>query len=108
MTLGDFLSRVLPVGVTLSVLSFVGGACTCRTYTCTCRTAGTSPRRRARARGYRLDMPFFNFATITAFLAWFGGTGYLLTRYSALMVTLVMLVAIVSGWWERQSFSGSW
>ena len=26
----------------------------------------------------------FNFVTFTAFLAWFGGTGYLLTRYSGL------------------------
>jgi membrane protein implicated in regulation of membrane protease activity len=29
------------------------------------------------------DSPsFFNFATLTAFLAWFGGAGYLLTRYA--------------------------
>ena len=26
----------------------------------------------------------FNFITLTAFLAWFGGTGYLLTRFSSL------------------------
>src|SRR5215467_11323157 len=25
----------------------------------------------------------FNFVTLTAFLAWFGGTGYLLTRFSS-------------------------
>ena len=42
-------------------------------------------------------MSFFNFATLTAFLAWFGGSGYLLTRYSALAVTLILLVAIVIG-----------
>jgi membrane protein implicated in regulation of membrane protease activity len=42
-------------------------------------------------------MPFFNFATITAFLAWFGGSGYLLTCYSALTVTVIMFVAIVIG-----------
>ncbi len=39
------------------------------------------------------DMPFFNFATITAFLAWFGGTGYLLTRYSTLVVSLVLVIS---------------
>jgi len=44
-----------------------------------------------------VDMPFFNFATITAFLAWFGGSGYLLTRYSALTVTLIMLIAVIVG-----------
>jgi membrane protein implicated in regulation of membrane protease activity len=42
-------------------------------------------------------MPFFNFATITAFLTWFGGSGYLLTRYSALTVTVIMLIAVIVG-----------
>lgn len=43
----------------------------------------------------------FNPPTIAAFLAWFGGTGYLLTRYSALRVgaelTLSVLVGLVGG-----------
>jgi hypothetical protein len=39
----------------------------------------------------------FNFVTLTAFLAWFGGTGYLLTRYSAVWVGFGLLVSIVSG-----------
>ncbi len=39
------------------------------------------------------QISFFNFASITAFLAWFGGTGYLLTRYSNLWVGLVLLAA---------------
>ena len=43
------------------------------------------------------DMSFFNFGTITAFLAWFGGTGYLLTRYSSLVVAGVLTLAIVAG-----------
>ncbi len=38
-----------------------------------------------------------NFATVTVFLAWFGGTGYLLTRHSTLVVALVMLMAIALG-----------
>jgi membrane protein implicated in regulation of membrane protease activity len=42
-------------------------------------------------------MPVVNFATITAFLAWFGGTGYLLTRHSSLLVTIIILLAIASG-----------
>jgi len=42
-------------------------------------------------------MPVFNFATITAFLAWFGGAGYLLTKYSALTVTMIAVIAVVSG-----------
>jgi len=39
----------------------------------------------------------FNFVTLTAFLAWFGGTGYLLTRYSGLWVGFGLLAAITSG-----------
>ena len=39
----------------------------------------------------------FNFVTLTAFLAWFGGTGYLLTRYSSLWVVLGLGIAVVSG-----------
>ena len=35
----------------------------------------------AAARG--VHFPFLNLGTITAFLAWFGGTGYLLTNYSS-------------------------
>ena len=42
-------------------------------------------------------MPFLNFGTITAFLAWFGGAGYLLTRYSSLVVSGVLLLAVVAG-----------
>lgn len=41
-------------------------------------------------------MPFFNFATLTAFLAWFGGCGYLLTRFSTFwFVTGLGLSAVV-------------
>jgi hypothetical protein len=39
----------------------------------------------------------FNFVTLTAFLAWFGGTGYLLTRYSGLWVGFGLLVSVTSG-----------
>jgi membrane protein implicated in regulation of membrane protease activity len=43
------------------------------------------------------EMPVLNFGTITAFLAWFGGTGYLLTRYSSLVVAGVLTLAIIAG-----------
>jgi hypothetical protein len=39
----------------------------------------------------------FNFVTLTAFLAWFGGTGYLLTRYSTLWVGMGLLLSVFSG-----------
>lgn len=39
----------------------------------------------------------FNFGTIAAFLAWFGGTGYLLTRYSSLWSLIALGIAAASG-----------
>jgi hypothetical protein len=39
----------------------------------------------------------FNFATAMAFLAWFGGAGYLLTRYADLWPPAALLVAIGVG-----------
>jgi hypothetical protein len=39
----------------------------------------------------------FDFSTIMAFLAWFGGTGYLLTRYSGLWALLALGFAILGG-----------
>jgi membrane protein implicated in regulation of membrane protease activity len=39
----------------------------------------------------------FNFVTLTAFLAWFGGAGYLLTRYSGVWVGFGLLASITSG-----------
>lgn len=39
----------------------------------------------------------FNLATLAAFLAWFGGSGYLLTRYSSLWFALGLLIASGAG-----------
>jgi membrane protein implicated in regulation of membrane protease activity len=39
----------------------------------------------------------FNFITLTAFLAWFGGTGYLITRFSSLWFALGLLIAMAAG-----------
>jgi membrane protein implicated in regulation of membrane protease activity len=39
----------------------------------------------------------FNFVTLTAFLAWFGGTGYLLTKYSSFWVLLGLAFSTLSG-----------
>jgi hypothetical protein len=42
-------------------------------------------------------LSFFNFGTFAAFLAWFGGTGFLLVRYSSVWVWLGLGVATLSG-----------
>jgi len=53
------------------------------------------PRVGATARGS--EVPWFNFGTIAAFLAWFGGTGYLLERYYHVWVVIAICVATASG-----------
>jgi membrane protein implicated in regulation of membrane protease activity len=49
------------------------------------------------AHGGGSETPVFNFGTVAAFLAWFGGTGYLLTRYYSVWFLVTFAVATVSG-----------
>ena len=39
----------------------------------------------------------FNFITMTAFLAWFGGTGFLITRFSSIWFALGLMIALGAG-----------
>jgi membrane protein implicated in regulation of membrane protease activity len=41
--------------------------------------------------------PWFNFSTLTVFLTWFGGVGYLLQQYAGILVLVVLLVASLAG-----------
>jgi membrane protein implicated in regulation of membrane protease activity len=43
------------------------------------------------------ELSWFNFGTIAAFLAWFGGTGYLLERYYSVWFVVALIVSILSG-----------
>ena len=43
------------------------------------------------------QMSPFNFFTVAAFLSWFGGTGFLLTRYSTLWFVFGLLLATSAG-----------
>jgi hypothetical protein len=43
------------------------------------------------------DVSPFNPPSLAAFLAWFGGTGYLLTRFSSVWVGLGLLLSVASG-----------
>src|SRR5215471_16116544 len=88
------------VGVTLSVVSFLGGSLHLphlHVHVSHAHVPHVAGHAAAGHGGQTPEMPFFNFATITAFLAWFGGSGYLLTRYSALTVTLIMFIAVIVG-----------
>jgi len=60
--------------------------------------AGDAPSSSSSAHAHHSDgVSPFNFVTLTAFLAWFGGTGYLLTRYSGLWVGFGLLASAASG-----------
>jgi membrane protein implicated in regulation of membrane protease activity len=43
------------------------------------------------------QLPWFNFGTLAAFLAWFGGAGYLLEHYYNVWYFVALLVATFSG-----------
>ena len=43
------------------------------------------------------QISWFNASTIMAFLAWFGGAGYLLTRYSHFLVVAILAIAAIAG-----------
>jgi hypothetical protein len=45
----------------------------------------------------RGGLSWFNFGTLAAFLAWFGGTGFLLERYYHVWVVLALGAAVLSG-----------
>jgi membrane protein implicated in regulation of membrane protease activity len=92
MTWAMFYLVCFLVGVTLSVLSFLGGSFHLPHF----HAHVHLPHGGAHAGGGG-EIPFLNFGTTAAFLAWFGGAGYLLTRYSSLVVAGVLTLAIVAG-----------
>jgi membrane protein implicated in regulation of membrane protease activity len=57
---------------------------------------GAHGDRHGSLRGSGAPSPY-NVATLTAFLAWFGGAGYLLTRYADVWPLAALLVAILVG-----------
>jgi membrane protein implicated in regulation of membrane protease activity len=49
-------------------------------------------------RGASLNhVSFFNFAALLTFLTWFGGCGYLLTRYAAVSAIVALTLSILGG-----------
>jgi len=96
------------VGVTLSVLSFIGGSFHLQHLHVhvphihlpqghAATPHAGAPSASGSGHGSGADMPVVNFATLTAFLAWFGGAGYLLMRYSTLMVSIVLVISTAIG-----------
>src|SRR3989442_13487657 len=49
------------------------------------------------AHGASQGVPLLNFGTVTAFMTWFGGIGFLLTAYSQVVGVAAIVLAIVGG-----------
>jgi membrane protein implicated in regulation of membrane protease activity len=81
------------VGFLLSAISFVAGAFHIPHF----HFHGHAHGGLAKGAGRGSSVSFFNFGTVAAFLAWFGGTGYLLERYSNVWVYLGLFVSSMSG-----------
>jgi hypothetical protein len=46
---------------------------------------------------HQADLPYINFGTVTAFLAWFGGVGYLLAKHAHFYAFTAVLISIAAG-----------
>jgi len=105
MTIADLYLICFVVGFLLSVLSFVFGNLHLHLphfhfHLGHAPHVPHAPHAAGGASGHgagSAELPVINFGTITAFLAWFGGIGYLLTKYSSWMATIALLVAIFGG-----------
>lgn len=104
MTWSDFYLLCFLVGFALSVLSFLSGAMHLHLpFKWHLHIPG------AHGHGHHVGLPkgglakgaahisWFNASTVMAFLAWFGGTGYLLTKHSSLVAIACLSIAGVSG-----------
>ena len=59
--------------------------------------AGGAPVNGASGGGQAAELPWFNFGTLSAFLAWFGGAGYLLSRYYGFFFWTTFALSVVAG-----------
>jgi membrane protein implicated in regulation of membrane protease activity len=96
MTWAMFYLTCFLLGVTLSVLSFLSGSFHLPHFHLHVPHVHVGHAGGAHA-GHGDGISALNFGTICTFLAWFGGTGYLLTRYSTLVVTVIATLSFVAG-----------
>src|SRR6266705_267948 len=99
MTWSDFYLLCFLVGFSLSVLSFLAGAVHIHLpfkwhlpFHLGHHGGGLH---KGGASGAHIS--WFNASTIMAFLAWFGGTGYLLTRHAHLLALLSLGISVLAG-----------
>lgn len=97
MTWAIFYLTCFLLGVTLSVLSFLSGSFHLPHFHLHVPHVHVGAHAGGGHAGHGDSMSVVNFGTICAFLAWFGGTGYLLTRYSTLVVTVIATLSFFAG-----------
>jgi len=88
------------VGLMLSVVTFLGGSLRLphpHFHLHLSHGHAVTPRASVRLGTNRPDIPHVNFATVTAFLTWFGAAGYLLSQFSSLVTAVILLIAIAAG-----------
>ncbi len=95
MTWSDFYLLCFLVGFSLSVLSFLSGAMHLHLpFKWHLHYGHHAGGALAQGSG---NVSWFNASTVMAFLAWFGGTGYLLTTHSSLVAIACLSIAMVAG-----------
>lgn len=99
MTWSDFYLFCFLVGFSLSVLSFLAGAVHIHLpfkwhlpFHIGHHGGGIH-----HGAGTGVHISWFNASSLMAFLAWFGGTGYLLTRHAHLLALLSLGISIMAG-----------
>ena len=98
MTWADFYLVCFVVGFFLSALMFLGGGLHLHFPHVHFHAHGHVHGHAASAHaGHGSQLSPFNLMTLTAFLAWFGGTGFLLTRHSAIWFWAALGISMLSG-----------
>lgn len=101
MTWADFYLTCFAVGFLLSAVSFIAGGLRWHLHLPHFPHGGGHVAAGHAPGGAHAGQPApvspFNFITLTAFLAWFGGTGFLITRFSSVWFALGLLIAMAAG-----------
>jgi hypothetical protein len=93
MTWANFYLICFAVGLAFSLLSFFAGGM--RWHLHLPHLPHAAPG--SVTHGHAGHISPFNFVSFAAFLAWFGGTGYLLTRYWTIWFAMGLGIALLSG-----------
>jgi membrane protein implicated in regulation of membrane protease activity len=99
MTWADFYLTCFAVGFLLSAISFIAGGLRWHAHPHFSHASGHAHGNASAGAhtGRDASVSPLNFVSLTAFLAWFGGTGFLITRFSSIWFALGLLIALAAG-----------